>query len=169
MKADLKDEMRHSVMVAAPHTSNWDFPLALLAFWKMDAHIRYFIKDNYTKSIFGWFFRWTGAIGVDRSKKSNQLTDYAIELLKQNEEMIILVPAEGTRKWVEKWRTGFYRIATETKVPLVMGYMDYKKKEGGVLDIYHLTGDFEKDMLHIQEKYRHISGKTPKNYNPKIF
>ena len=163
------DGMRHSVMIAAPHTSNWDFPFAMAAFWKMGVPLKFFIKDSYTKGLLGGLFKWSGAIGVDRSKKGNKLTDFAIELLKANEELVILIPAEGTRKKVEKWRTGFYHIAKEAKVPVSLGYLDYKKKEAGVADVFKLFGDFEKDMTHIQEIYRPINGKQPENYNPEIF
>lgn len=155
-------------MIAAPHTSNWDFPIALAAFWIMGIDLKYFIKNDYTKGIFGGFFRWTGAIGVDRSKKKNNLTDYAIELLKEK-EVVILVPAEGTRTYVEKWRTGFYRIALETKVPISLGTLDYKEKFADILDVFMPTGNFEKDMLYIQEQYKNINAKHPKQYNPKIF
>lgn len=167
--ARVTPQMAHSVMLAAPHTSNWDFPFALASFWKMGIDVKYFIKDNYTKSPLGWFFRWTGAIGVDRSKKSNKLTDYAIELLKENDQLVILVPAEGTRRRVEKWRTGFYRIAREADVPISLGFLNYKDKIAGVGRPFYPTGDFENDMTHIQEFYRPIPGKHPENYNPKIF
>ena len=62
------EKLKGSVMVAAPHTTNYDFPIAIAIFWYMRVDLKYFIKDNYTKGIFGWFFKWTGAIGVDRSK-----------------------------------------------------------------------------------------------------
>lgn len=161
--------MKHSVMVAAPHTSNWDAPIALAAFWIMGVDVKFFIKDDYTKGAFGWLFKAFGAIGVDRSKKKNQLTDYAIELLNSQEELVILVPAEGTRKAVDKWRTGFYRIAIETGAPISLGYLDYAKKEAGVADVFKPSGEFEKDMFQIQEIYRPITGKNPTNYNKKIF
>lgn len=169
VNVEVTEEMKHSVMVAAPHTSNWDFPIALMTFWKMDANIKYFIKDNYTKGFFGWFFKWTGAIGVDRTKKNNHLTDYAVELLENNKEIVVLVPAEGTRDKVDKWRTGFYHIAERAKVPVTLGFMDYSNKTAGVLGVHHLVGDFEKDMHHFQEVYRNITAKFPKKYNPSIY
>jgi len=169
VEVNVTPDLKRSVMLAAPHTSNWDFPYAILTFWVMEVDVKYFIKDSYTNGFFGWFFKWTGAIGVDRNKKGNKLTDYAIELLKENEELVILIPAEGTRKAVDKWRTGFYRIAIEAKVPVSLGYMDYKKKVAGVADVFWLSGDFEKDMTHIQEVYRHIHPKNPEGYNPEIF
>lgn len=168
LKANITPEVEHSVMVAAPHTSNWDFPYALAGFWLMNLDLKYFIKDMYTKGLHGYFFRWTGAIGVNRKKTKNNLTDYAIELLKAN-RMVILVPAEGTRKRVDKWRTGFYRIAMETGLPISLGYLDYQKKEAGVLGAFQPTGDFEKDMQYIQDQYKDIAPKHPQDYNPQIY
>lgn len=156
-------------MIAAPHTSNWDFPIAICAFWLTGVKAKFFIKDFYTKGLFGSIFKALGAIGVDRTKKNNQLTDYAIQLLKDREEVVIAIPVEGTRKRVEKWRTGFYRIATEAQVPICLGYVDYVKKEAGVVEIFKPTGDFEKDMSYIQNIYIPFRGKNPENYNPEIF
>ena len=83
--------------------------------------------------------------------------------------MVILVPAEGTRKRVDKWRTGFYRIATEAGVPISLGYLDYKRKEAGTLGVFWPSGDFEKDMAHIEAQYRDLHPKIPENYNPSIY
>ncbi|MFN4298588.1 MAG: 1-acyl-sn-glycerol-3-phosphate acyltransferase [Thermaurantimonas sp.] len=158
-----------TVMVAAPHTSNWDFPIALFAFWKMRIPFKYFIKDSYTKSPLGWFFKWTGAIGVDRSRLKNNLVEYAAELLKKNPKMVILVPAEGTRKRVDRWKTGFYHIAMKAGVNITLGFADYEKKTAGVLGVLKPSGVFEKDMSKIQEQYKNIKGKYPELYNEKIF
>lgn len=167
LKANISEEVKHSVMVAAPHTSNWDFPFALAGFWMMGLDLKYFIKHFYTQGLHGYFFRWTGAIGVNQKKHGN-LSEYAIQLLKER-KMVVLVPAEGTRKRVEKWRTGFYRIAIEAKVPISLGYLDYPKKEAGILGVFQPSGDFEKDMAYIQEQYRNIGPRHPDNYNPQIY
>lgn len=166
-EADIK-KVAHSVMVAAPHTSNWDFLYAIAGFWIMGLDVRYFIKDSYTRSPFGFLFRWTGALGVDRSAR-NHLVEHTIELLKQREQLVILVPAEGTRKAVDKWKKGFYHIARGAGVPISMGYLDYQKKIGGILDVFEPSGDEEKDFTYIQESYRNIPGKNPDQYNPEIF
>jgi 1-acyl-sn-glycerol-3-phosphate acyltransferase len=158
-----------SVMIAAPHTSNWDFPYSLAAFWLMGIPVRYFIKDIYTKGPWGYFFRWTGAIGVNRSKKGSGLTEYAISLLKSEKDLVIIVPAEGTRSKVEKWRTGFYTIANEAKVNISLGYLDYKLKEAGILDCFKPSGVFEEDMERIQALYKPIHAKFPEKYNEKIY
>jgi len=167
LTAEITEEMKHSVMVAAPHTSNWDFPYALAAFWMMGMDLKYFIKRFYTTGLHGFFFRWTGAIGVNQ-KKHGKLTDYAIRLLKER-KMVVLVPAEGTRKRVDKWRTGFYRIAIEAQVPISLGYLDYGKKEAGVLGTFQPSGNFEKDMAYIEAQYRDITPCHPEDYNPKIY
>jgi 1-acyl-sn-glycerol-3-phosphate acyltransferase len=164
----LIERARHSVMVAAPHTSNWDFPFAILGFWYIGLDMKYFIKDSYTKSILGWFFTWTGALGVDRSKQNN-LVEHTVNLLKTNRNLVILVPAEGTRKRVEKWRKGFYTIATEAGVPISLGYLDFKLKMAGIGQIFEPTGNFEADMQVIQEFYQTKTGKHPELYNPQIF
>lgn len=167
--AKVTDQMKHSVMIAAPHTSNWDFPIALAAFWIMGVPLRFFIKDDYTKGLFGWFFKGLGAIGVNRQNRKNGLVNYAIQLLKEQNELVILIPAEGTRKRVENWKQGFYHIAVNAQVPISLGYLDYKKKEAGVADVFLPTGKLEADLMHIQNIYKHITGKHPENYNPKIF
>ena len=79
------------------------------------------------------------------------------------------IAPEGTRKKVIKWKTGFYYIALATKVPLLLCAIDYEKKEVGVIAELIITGDFEKDMLFIQQQYANIAGKIPENYNEKIY
>lgn len=168
VKSKSTQNFKRSVMIAAPHTSNWDFPIAIAAFWIMDIDLKYFIKNDYTKGLFGWFFKWTGAIGVDRSNKKNNLTQLAIDLLAQ-QDLVILVPAEGTRKKVEKWRTGFYHIAKTAKVPISLGTLDYKEKYADILDVFEPTGNFEADMEHIQKAYAVINTKHPEQYNKQIY
>jgi 1-acyl-sn-glycerol-3-phosphate acyltransferase len=161
-------KVKKCVMLAAPHTSNWDLLFAMAVYWKEGIHNRFFIKNMYTKGFFGFFFKWLGAIGVDRSKNNN-LVDYATELFGNYDELVLMVPAEGTRKKVEKWKTGFYHIATKANVPVALGFLDYKKKLAGVGDLITLSGDFEKDMTVIQDFYKNIAAKHPELYNEKIF
>jgi len=164
----IKFKVSKSVMLAAPHTSNWDIVYALAVYWMEGIDAKFLIKNSYTNSFFGFFFKWLGAIGVDRSKHNN-LVDYSVELLNSSKKLILMVPAEGSRMFVEKWKTGFYHIANKAKVPVSFGYLDYKKKIAGVGDVYHLSGDFEKDMQYIQDFYSNIEGKHPELYNKKIF
>jgi len=156
------------VMLAAPHTSNWDFLFAMAIFWKHDVKVKFFIKDGFTKGIHGGFFRWMGAIGVDRTKKNN-LVDYAIDLFNENEKLVMLIPAEGTRKRVDKWKKGFYHIAKGANVSVALGYLDYKKKIAGVDKIIKLKGNFEVDMKIIEDFYKTKNAKFPELYNQSIY
>jgi len=156
------------VMLAAPHTSNWDLLFAMCVYWRNGVAAKFFIKDTYTKGLLGYLFRWLGAIGVDRSKHTN-LVDFAVNLFEKNDILVLLVPAEGTRKRVERWRTGFYHIATHAKVPVSLGFLDYKNKIAGVGGLHHLTGDFKADMQGIQDFYKDIPAKYPELYNKQIY
>ena len=89
--------------------------------------------------------------------------------LKESTHMIVAVPAEGTRSWVPKWKMGFYHIARGANVPLLMGFVDFKKKEVGFGPLFYLSGDLKKDMIQIQEFYKNKTPKFPEKYNPKIF
>ena len=169
-KADYPDSFKvpKTVMLASPHTSNWDIVFALAVYWLEEIDAKFLIKDNYTKGFFGFFFKWLGAIGVDRSKNNN-LVDYSIELFNTKDNLVLMVPAEGTRKRVERWKTGFYHIGKNANVPISFGFLDYKKKLAGVGDVYLLTGDFEVDMQKIEDFYQSIEAKYPELYNKKIF
>ena len=159
---------RKSVMVAAPHTSNWDLIYMVAIFWQHDIPVKFFIKNSYTKGLHGGFFRWLGGIGINRTKSGNKV-ETAANLFQEKEELIIIIPPEGTRKRVEKWKTGFYHIAKAAKVPVSLGYLDYKNKIGGVGGFLNLTDSFEIDMEKIQAFYKTKTGKFPKEYNPNIF
>ncbi|MDY7394227.1 1-acyl-sn-glycerol-3-phosphate acyltransferase [Aureibaculum sp. 2210JD6-5] len=156
------------VMLGAPHTSNWDMLFGLAIYWKANIKAKFFIKNFYTRGLHGYFFRWLGGIGVDRSKHNN-MVDYAVNLFNNSDKLALGVPAEGTRKRVDRWKTGFYHIAIKTNVPVCLCFVDFKKKIAGVGEVLYLSGDFEKDMTIIQDFYKDITGKHPENYNKKIF
>ncbi|HIP47787.1 MAG TPA: glycerol acyltransferase [Lutibacter sp.] len=156
------------VIIAAPHTSNWDLVFALAVFWKMDKPMKYFIKDSFTKPPHGWFFKMMGAIGVDR-KKTGNLVHHAAATITKEKHIALMVPAEGTRTKVKKWKTGFYHIAKKANVPVALGYLDYKNKIAGVGGLVYLTDSFENDMQIIEDFYKNIDGKHPEKYNKKIF
>lgn len=163
-------KIKKAVLIAAPHTSNWDFPIAIAAMWTINVDLKFLIKDSYTKKWYGGFFRKLGAIGVDRSNlKGNKITECSADLLKKNDLMLI-IPAEGTRNRVEQWKKGFYHISKEADVPIVLAYLDYKKKEAGLGKlIYHKDQSLEELFDEIQFFYSKINGKFPKKYNPKIY
>ncbi|MEN8166154.1 MAG: 1-acyl-sn-glycerol-3-phosphate acyltransferase [Pseudomonadota bacterium] len=169
-KSNFKMEFKADkyVMVAAPHTSNWDLFFAMAFYWKYGINAKFFIKDNWTKGIHGWLIKKMGGVGVRRGKR-NDLVDYAVKLFKEKEKFVLLVPAEATRKRVPKWKRGFYVIAKQANVPVAMGYLDYKKKISGVGGLITLTDSFENDMQIFQDYYKDITAKFPEKYNPTIF
>tara|TARA_B100001093_G_C26859613_1_gene1029240 strand:+ start:1593 stop:2147 length:555 start_codon:yes stop_codon:yes gene_type:complete len=165
---EVPKEVKKAVMVCAPHTSNWDFPLALASFAIANLKVNYFIKKSWFFFPMNYFFKATGGVPVDRSKNYG-LVDSMTLLLKESDEMIVVVPAEGTRSLVPKWKTGFYHIAKAAEVPIIFGFVDFKKKEVGFGPLFNVTGDFFKDMTKIQAFFENKSGKFPEKYNKKIF
>jgi len=148
------------VMIAAPHTSNWDFVIALAMVFVYRINIQIMMKDTWFFWPLGPIFRWLGAIPINRSKANNVVAQ-CIEDFKQREEKFLMVPPSGTRKKVLYWKTGFYHIARGAGVPIVMGFLDYRRKRGGIGPVFHPTGNIDRDMETIYAFYRDISGKYP--------
>jgi len=148
------------VVIAAPHTSNWDFlyTLCLAFIYRIDPVIM--MKDGWFRWPLGPLFRWLGALPVDRSGPNN-LVARSVAAFGQRERMALVVPPSGTRKRVIYWKTGFYHIANGAGVPIVLGFLDYRRKVGGFGPTVRPTGDIESDMSVIRSFYRNISGKHP--------
>ena len=156
----VKPPLNKYVIIAAPHTSNWDLPYMLCSALKLNAKLYWMGKD----AIFRWplkrFFKWLGGIPIDRSQ-SNNIVALSIEQFRQNKKLILTVPPSGTRKRVLNWKTGFYHIAHGAGVPIALGFLDYKKKIGGIGPLVRPTGNIEADMQVIKNFYNDISGKYP--------
>ena len=148
------------VMIAAPHTSNWDLPYMLFTAFVLRAKLYWMGKETIFNWPFGGLFKWLGGIPIDRSK-SNNVVDQSIAHFAKNDKLVLTVPPAGTRKRVLNWKTGFYHIANGAGVPIVMGFLDYKKKIGGIGPVLYPTGDIEADMNAIRTFYQDISGKYP--------
>ncbi len=150
------------VMIGAPHTSNWDFVLMLLVALKLRLKLHWMGKDTLFPAPVGWLMKWLGGIPVDRSRHHN-LVDHTVAQYRENPELIVLVPPEGTRSRVKEWKTGFYHIAVNAEVPVLMGYIDAAKKEAGLADFFHPTGNLEVDMPVIRAFYAGKTGINPEN------
>jgi len=147
------------VMVAAPHTSNWDLPVMLFTAFAFKLPIYWLGKDSiFRYPLLGTFFKWLGGTPVDRSTSNNKVAQ-AVEIFGKNDKMTLTLAPEGTRSHVSRWKTGFYHIACGANVPIVLGFIDFGRKSAGILGVYHPTGDLESDMAKIQEYYKDISGK----------
>lgn len=163
----LPPEIKKCVLVAAPHTSNHDFGLARAACYIMNINIKYLIKKGWLFFPMGIFFKATGAIAVDR-KKSTNLVNGIVDLFNKSEELKVLISPEGTRQSVTRWRTGFYYAAMGANVPIVLTYLDYKKKVAGIGPVLYPTGDFARDMQPVFDFYKDITPKNPLKYNLQI-
>ena len=150
-----------AVMIAAPHTSNWDLIYARAAFYLMEIPVRFTVKQEWIKHpLLGWLVRAVGALGVDRSK-NNSLVDSMVDLFRTHDNLVMLITPEGTRKYQPKWRKGFYFTALNAGVPIALGFLDYANKEAGVGPIIYPTGDYEADLETIKAFYRTKKGKYP--------
>jgi len=146
------------VLIAVPHTSNWDFPLALAIAYVYGFDMHWMGKESLFRGWRGPIMRWMGGIPITRSS-SNNVVAQTIEAFNAADSLVVAVPPEGTRSKVDKWRTGFYYIALGAKVPIALAFLDYKRKIGGFLSTFHPTGDVEKDIANIRGRYSGISGK----------
>jgi 1-acyl-sn-glycerol-3-phosphate acyltransferase len=148
------------VIIAAPHTSWQDFPIGILARNTSGIKINFIGKNSLFKGPFGFFFRSLGGTPVDRSKNNN-LVEAIIDIFNSKDEFKLALSPEGTRKKVEKWKTGFYYIAKGANVPIVMATLDFGKKEVKISEPYYTTDDMEKDFEHFESFYKRVVGKNP--------
>ena len=150
------------IIIVAPHTSNLDFFVGVFvrAIIPQIGDAKYLGKKELFRPPFGWIFRVMGGYPVDRSKHTN-LVDAIVDIFNSKEEFIIGIAPEGTRKRVEKLKTGFYYIAIKAKIPIVMVGFDYPKREVIIERPFHPSGDIEEDMASIMSFFRGITGKIP--------
>ncbi|OYT15415.1 MAG: acyltransferase [Bacteroidetes bacterium 4572_77] len=153
------------VFLAAPHTSNWDFPLGRLTNSALEIELKVLMKKSWFIFPLGSLLRALGAIPIDRSK-SGTVIDHIVSHFNEKDEFVFAITPEGTRSYVESWKTGFYTIAQKANVPIVCGYMDYEKKETGVGPTIYPSGDMEKDFEKIIGFYRTVNACYPENFNP---
>ena len=160
MDTNFPTHLKKYVVIAAPHTSWVDFPIAILARMSSGIMINYIGKDSLFKGPFGFFFRALGGTPVDRTK-NNKLVDAIVELFNSKDEFRLGLSPEGTRKKVYTWKTGFYFIAKGAKVPVVMATLDFGNKQIKISEPYYTTENMEKDFEVFRGFYRDVKGKNP--------
>ena len=170
VKKDYPPEATRCVMIAAPHTTNWDAYFVKLATISLGIPMKIAIKDNWTKGLIGFIMRPMGALGIDRSPKNGSdrmsQVDLMADLFKTNDSIALAIAPEGTRKRREKWKRGFYWVAKKADVPITFGYLDYEKKEAGVgPEVLWPSDDIDKDFKKINDFYRDIKAKYPEKYS----
>lgn len=153
------------VIVAAPHTSNWDgfWYLVMTAIMRARTHVIMKAEIN-RMPIAGWIFRQFGGIPVDR-RKNNNIVDFLIEEYQRRDKLALVIAPEGTRSYTEYWRAGFYWIAHRANVPIAVAYLNYKTKEMGFCGMMKTTGDIHADMAVLAKLYAEYG--VPRN--PELF
>ena len=152
------------VIACAPHTSNWDFPLTFIAAMALGLPSVFMIKDTVFWWPLGVFMRWLGGIPINRRSPVG-IVDQMVQVIDESERIYVIVTPEGTRKNVEFWKLGFYRIANGAGVPILFGIINYKEKWIGVADLFYTTGDLDSDWNEISDAFDGYVGLRPK-YNP---
>ena len=160
----LPDGVSKCVLIAAPHTSNWDLPYTLMVGFALRLNLYWMGKATIFRFPFGAAMRWLGGIAVDRSRSNNLVAASAAALAQAEGSIQLVVPPEGTRGKVRHWKTGFYFIALQARVPIVLAYMDYARKRSGLGPLFTPTGDVEADMAVIKRFYAGIQGRNPDQF-----
>ncbi len=164
VEGSLPPEAAKSVLIAAPHTSNWDLPYTLMLAFALRLRVYWMGKQSIFNFPFGALMRWMGGIAVNRSQSNNLVTTSAQAMREAEGPMQLIVPPEGTRGKTRHWKTGFYHIAQQAGVPIVMAFVDYERKVGGLGPLFIPTGDVETDMARIKAFYAPIKGKNPHQF-----
>ncbi len=152
----------HAVVIAAPHTSNWDMPFMLAVGFAFGMRVSWLGKKEIFSNGFGPFFRWLGGIPVDRRAASG-MVDQVVDSFRTSDDIYLVVPPSGTRSATDHWKSGFYHIARRANVPMICSYLDYKRKAGGVGPAFMPTDDLKADMDRLRAFYAGVTPRYPAN------
>lgn len=162
IKGDLPD-LRKLVIVVAPHTSNWDFYYGIAAALALGIKVHWIGKHSLFRWPIAGLLKWLGGLPVDRAL-SRGLVEQMAEIFEKNDAYLLGVAPEGTRKKVTKWKTGFYYIANRARVPIVLVYLDYARREIGIGPLLMPTGEPERELAQIARFYETVRARRPENF-----
>jgi 1-acyl-sn-glycerol-3-phosphate acyltransferase len=152
------------IILAVPHTSNWDTYYAVICFHKMNIPVRFAIKKEWLVFPFKGLLTSLGAIGVNRNKGTNDtysFVDACADLFNDADQLMLTITPEGTRSKRDKWKSGFYHIATKAGVPVTTAVCNYKTKTVVINPVIHLTGNYEADLLQLSKQIPVDAAKFP--------
>ena len=158
---DFPSTLNKYVVIAAPHTHWHDFPMGILLRGILGVRIHFVAKKELFKGPLNWYLRKVGGFPLDRTEGQNKVDAYA-SLFEREEEFRLAIAPEGTRKKVDKWKTGFYFIAKRAKVPIVMVAFDFENKQHKISDPFYPTDDIDKDFEYMYAFYKGVKGKIPR-------
>lgn len=164
IEGGINENIKKCVLIAAPHSSNWDFVFGFGALALFGFKVKYLAKKELFVFPLKRMFLSLGGIPVDRTK-SNSLADAIADLFNSHDRLYIVFTPEGTRSRVSKWKSGFYYAALKANVPIVMGYLDYKEKVAFIGPGFMPSGDKRKDFETIREFYSGVTAKNPENFS----
>jgi 1-acyl-sn-glycerol-3-phosphate acyltransferase len=153
------------VLIAAPHTSNWDLPYTLMTVFVLRLNVYWLGKAAIFEPPSGGLMHWLGGIAVQREQANSLVAASVAALLAVDGPVQLIVPPEGTRGKTRHWKTGFYYIALGARLPILMAYMDYSHKRAGLGPVFHPTGDIEADMVSIKAFYAPLRGKNATQFD----
>jgi 1-acyl-sn-glycerol-3-phosphate acyltransferase len=156
--------VKKAIIIAAPHTSWHDFYIGVLLRSIIQLQINFVGKQSLFTPLTAWFFRSLGGTPIKRNSNENQVDSIA-RLFDNKEIFRMAIAPEGTRKKIDPWKTGFYYIAKGANVPIVMGTLDFGKKQVKISEPYYLTDNMEQDFEHFYSYFRGVKGKIPENFN----
>lgn len=148
------------VVIAYPHTSNWDMPFTIAICLLYRLRIYWLGKSSLFLGPMGPVMKWLGGIPVNLDRSEN-LVQQIVDSFNRADDLIVVIAPEGNRSYVERWKTGFYHIAAGARVPIALGFLDFGKKQGGYLNSYMPSGDIDRDIRLMQAEYAGIRGKFP--------
>jgi 1-acyl-sn-glycerol-3-phosphate acyltransferase len=162
IQGSFDQQIKKSVVIVVPHTSWHDFYVGAFARKLLKTEINFIAKKELFKWPFGAYFKWMGGAPLDRTEGQNKVESIAAIFSKKEEFRLALAP-EGTRKKVERWKTGFYYIAMAAKVPIITVSFDYSKKVVSIGEPFYPTGNIEADLVKLHKFYDGVVGKVSEN------
>jgi len=153
------------VLIAAPHTSNWDFPLMLAFAAAFDMKVSWMAKHSLFFPPLGWLLRALGGLPIVRHENRN-VVDSMVAAFDRAGHQVLVVPTEGTRERTDNWKSGFYHIARQAAVPIVPSFLDFGRKRAGFGPPLVVSGDVRADMQYFRDFYAGMQGKFPERFGP---
>lgn len=159
-----RPELQRCIIATAPHTAASDYTVGTAYLWSLGVNGKIFIKKEYFKWPLGGLLRKLGCIAIDRGNRHNDMVGTAVREFAKGGPMAIVITPEGTRKATKRWKRGFWEIAHQAGIPIVPAYLDYSKKEIGLMETIWTTDDYEADLVRLRSLYKKEWAKYPEQF-----
>ncbi len=165
-----KEIFEKCVIICAPHTSNWDYPIALAVMNQLGIKAKYAFKKELMGFPFGPIFRALGGLSIDRSPRKEgeeriSTVEAIADLYTKHDKLSLMIAPEGSRSLRKEWKTGFYYIALQAQVPICLSYLNFEKKVGGFGKIIHPTGDIHADLAEVMGYFKDKTARHPEKFS----